>query len=121
MGNKRYFTCEPDCGIFVGLDKLRPREDGGDLKSLNVAKKDKNIQDKLISSLKDSILSFWKGKHEQMSFQGIDGVLKTDERVVTFIKDSPARGTVRCIGKEVDSAGNLNIIVGLELVGIHNF
>ena len=84
MGNKRYFTCEPDCGIFVGLDKLRPREDGGDLKSLNIAKKDKNIQDKLISSLKDSILSFWKGKHEQMSFQGIDGVLKTDERVVTL-------------------------------------
>ncbi|XP_066019147.1 ubiquitin carboxyl-terminal hydrolase CYLD-like [Pocillopora verrucosa] len=33
LGNKRYFTCEPDCGIFVGLDKLRPREDGGDLKS----------------------------------------------------------------------------------------
>ncbi|XP_027043124.1 ubiquitin carboxyl-terminal hydrolase CYLD-like, partial [Pocillopora damicornis] len=62
---KRYFTCEPDCGIFVGLDKLRPREDGDDLKSLNIARKEENIQ-------------------------GIDGVPKTDERVVTFIKDSPA-------------------------------
>ena len=100
---------------------MRPREDGDDLKSLNIAKKDKNIQDKLISSLKDSILSFWKIKSEQMSFQGIDGVLKTDERVVTFIKDSPARGTVRYIGKEVDSAGNIYIVVGLELVGILNF
>ena len=56
-----------------------------------------------------------------MSFQGIDGVLKTDERVVTFIKDSPARGTVRYIGKEVDSAGNIYIVVGLELVGILHF
>ena len=56
-----------------------------------------------------------------MSFQGIDGVPKTDERVVTFIKDSPARGTVRYIGKEVDSAGNVYIVAGLELVGIHNF
>ena len=100
---------------------MRPREDGDDLKSLNIAKKDENIQDKLISSLKVSILSFWMIKSVQMSSQGIDGVLKTDERVVTFIKDSPARGTVRYIGKEVDSAGNIYIVVGLELVGILNF
>ena len=44
----------------------------------------------------------------------------TDERVVTFIMDSPARGTVRYIGEEVDSTGNAYIIVGLELVGNHN-
>ena len=43
------------------------------------------------------------------------------KRVVTFIMDSPARGTVRHIGEEVDSIGNVYIIVGLELVGNHNF
>ena len=91
------------------------------MKSLNIARKEENIQGKLKSSVKDSILSFQKIKPEQMSFQGIDGVPKTDERVVTFIKDSPARGTVRYIGKEVDSAGNVYIVAGLELVGIHNF
>ena len=91
-------------------------EDEDDLKSSKIAKKDENIQAKLKSSLKDSILSFWKGKQEQMSFQGIDGVLKIDERVVTFINDSPARGTVRYIGEERDSTGNVYIIVGLELV-----
>ena len=91
------------------------------MKSLNIARKEENIQGKLKSSLKDSILSFQKIKPEQMSFQGIDGVPKTDERVVTFTKDSPARGTVRYIGKEVDSAGNVYIVAGLELVGIHNF
>ena len=56
-----------------------------------------------------------------MSFQGIDGVLKIDERVVTFINDSPARGTVRYIGGENDSTENIYIIVGLELVGNCNF
>ncbi len=24
--NKRYFTCASDSGVFVGLDKLKPRE-----------------------------------------------------------------------------------------------
>ena len=99
---------------------MTAREGEDDLKSSKITKKDEHIQAKLKSSLKDSILSFWRGKHEQRSFQGIDGVLMTDERVVTFIKDSPARGTVRHIGEEVDSTGNAYIIVGLELVGNHN-
>ena len=99
---------------------MTAREGEDDLKSSKITKKDEHIQAKLKSSLKDSILSFWRGKHEQRSFQGIDGVLMTDERVVTFIMDSPARGTVRHIGEEVDSTGNAYIIVGLELVGNHN-
>ena len=64
----------------------------------------------------DSILSFWKGKQSQRSSQGINGVLQIDERVVTIIEDSPARGTVRYIGKEVDLTGTVYTIVGLELV-----
>ena len=73
---------------------MTPREDEDDLKSSKVTKKDEHIQAKLKSSLEDSILSFWKGKQVQRSFQGIDGVLKIDERVVTLFKNSPARGTV---------------------------
>ena len=99
---------------------MTAREGEDDLKSSKITKKDEHIQAKFKSSLKDLILSFWRGKHEQRSFQGIDGVLTTHERVVTFIMDSPARGTVRCIGEEVDSTGNAYIIVGLELVGNHN-
>ena len=100
---------------------MTPREDEDDLKSSKVTKKDEHIQAKLKSSLEDSILSFWKGKQVQRSFQGIDGVLKIDERVVTLFKNSPARGTVRYIGEEIDSTGNIYIIVGLELVGNLNF
>ena len=100
---------------------MTAREGEDDLKSSKITKKDEHIQAKLKSSLKDSILSFWRGKHEQRSFQGIDGVLMTDERVVTFIMDSPARGTVQYIGEKVDSTGNVYMIVGLELVGNHNF
>ena len=42
--------------------------------------------------------------------------LEIGQRVVTFIKDYPARGTVRHIGEEKDSSGNVQIIVGLEMV-----
>ena len=100
---------------------MTPREDEGDSKSSKIAKKDENIQAKLKLSLKDSILSFWKGKQEQRSFHGIYGVLKIDERVVTFINNSPARGSVRYIGEEKDSSGNVYLIVGLALVGNLNF
>ena len=92
---------------------MTAREVEDDLKSSKITKKDEHIQAKLKSNLKNSILSFWKGKQVQRSFQGIDGVLKID--------DSPARGTVQHIGEEVDSIGNVYIIVGLELVGNHNF
>ena len=61
-------------------------------------------------------MSFWKGKQSQRSSQGINGVLQIDERVVTIIEGSPARGTVRYIGKEVYSTGTVYTIVGLELV-----
>ena len=88
------------------------------MKSSKIAKKDENIQAKLKSRLKDSISSFWKAKCEQRSFEGIDGVLKIDDRVVTFIKGSPARGTVRYIEEEKNSYGNVYIIVGLELVSL---
>ena len=88
---------------------MTPRDDKDDLKS-------KNIQAKLRSSRKDSILSFWKGKQSQRSSQGINGVLQIDERVVTIIEGSPVRGTVRYIGKEVDSTGTVYTIVGIELV-----
>ena len=88
---------------------MTPRDDKDDLKS-------KNIQAKLWSSLEDSILLFWMGKQSQRSSQGINGVLQIDERVVTIIGGSPARGSVRYIGKEVDSTGTVYTIVGLELV-----
>ena len=84
---------------------MTPRYDKDDLES-------KSIQ----QSLMDSILSFWKGKQSQRSSQGINRVLQIDERVVIIIEGSPARGTVRYIGKEGDSTGNDDTIVGLELV-----
>lgn len=62
--------------------------------------------------------SFLKGKSERKSPQEkIDQVLEIDQRVVTFIEDHPARGTVRYIGQEEDASGNMHTIVGLELVG----
>ena len=79
---------------------MTPRENEDDLKSSKIAEQDENIQAELKSR----------------PFQGIRGVLKINERVVTFIEDSPARGTVRYIGEAEDSTTNFRTIVGLELV-----
>jgi len=111
--NQRYFTCQQDSGVFVGLDKLTPREDP-DSKS---SKKDENAQANFKSRLMDTVMpSFLKSKTEQKSpSEKTNQALEIDQRVVTFIDDYPARGTVRYVGKEEDASGNKRTIVGLEL------
>ena len=42
--------------------------------------------------------------------------MEINERVVTVAGDAPVRGTVRYIGKDKDSHGQVHTIVGLELV-----
>lgn len=46
----------------------------------------------------------------------IDLELEVNQRVVTFIKDHVSRGTVRHIGEEKDADGNVQKILGLEMV-----
>ena len=64
------------------------------------------------------IPSFFKGKSDPKLSppRNIDG-LKIDQRVVTFgDEDIPRRGTVRYINDVEDSRGDVQILVGLELV-----
>ena len=105
--DKRYFTCPPSSAVFVGLDKLRPRE-VSDSKS---SERDENAQANFKSRLEK------KGKSEQSPRERIKQELEIEQRVVTFIEDRPARGTVRYIGQEEYGSGNMRTIVGLELVG----
>jgi len=113
--NKRYFTCPANSGVFVGLDKLTPRE-VSDSKS---PKRDENAQGNVKSKLMDTVLPYFlKRKNEQKSPQEkVNQALEIDQRVVTVIEDYPVRGTVRYIGQEEDASGNMHTIVGLELVG----
>ena len=62
---------------------------------------------------------FFKGKNERkMPQERINQVLEIGQRVVTFIEDHPARGSVHYIGEEEEDAmGNMRTIVGLEMVG----
>ena len=67
------------------------------------------------------IPSLFKGKndHEQkvhLPRNGSDHTVKINERVVTFAGDVPVRGTVRYVGEDKDSHGQVHTIVGLELV-----
>jgi len=59
-------------------------------------------------------------KSEQKSPQErINQVLEIGQRVVTFIDDHSARGTVRYVVQEEDASRNMRqrTIVGLEMVG----
>lgn len=49
----------------------------------------------------------------------IDPELEVNQRVVTFIRDHGSRGTVRHIGEEKDADGNVQKILGLEMVRVH--
>lgn len=114
--NHQYFSCPPDSGVFVGLDKLTPRVHGdSEAKS---TKKGESHQSTVVSRLKESIIpSSWKGKNEPDFYQGVvECALKTDQRVVTFLDDKhPVRGSVRFIGKDKDRHGKTYTVVGLEL------
>ena len=63
----------------------------------------------------------FKGKNDydqkvHIPRKGGDYKVKIDERVVTFDGDVPVRGTVRYIGEDKDSHGQVHTILGLELV-----
>ena len=114
----RYFSCPPDSGVFVGLDKLTPLEDS-DLKSPpKSSKRNKSAQPNFVSRLKDTVVpSFLKGKNDQR-LKRTDYKLLIGQRVVAFTDGAPIRGIVRYIGEEKNLNGQVHTIVGLELVGI---
>ena len=116
--NKRYFKCDPDSGVFVGLDKLMPMDDAEYNSHSKTPKRDEHGQANLKSKLRDTVLpSFLKGKNDQSLQATTVDTLKIDERVVIFLEDNdnPVRGTVRFIGEEKDASRR--VLVGLELVG----
>ena len=96
--------------MFVGLDKLIPREDP-EFKS---PKRDENYQADFISRV---WAAMFKGNTDNTpAKERCDNVLEIDQRAVTFIGDFPFRGTVRYIGEEKDARGNVQTIVGLQMV-----
>ena len=120
--NKRYFMCAPDCGVFVGLDKLAPLEDdNSELRTPSKSpKRDDNGQVNFKSRLDSVFPSFLKVKSDLKFPQPRHfETPKIDQRVVTFCdKGIPLRGRVRYTGDVEDSSGHVQSVVGLELVGI---
>ena len=93
--------------MFVGLDKLTPRDDSISKSS----KRAESHQSSIVLRPKEIIITptFWKGKNEENCVQG--------QRVVTFIQiNRPVRGCVRYIGKDIDRNGKMGTTVGLKLV-----
>ena len=118
---KRYFTCAPGCGVFVGLDKLTPLEDSNVKSPPDSSKRDEYIG-AYFTTRPTISYAFSKGKKDESPpRKKTDIVLKVDQRVVAFVEDVPARGSVRYIGEEKDSSGYVHTIVGLQLVGNCSF
>lgn len=77
-----------------------------------------NIEESSPGNLTSRIIpSFLKGKNDQnVPQKRADYELEIGERVVTFDGDAPVRGTVRYIGEDKDSHGQVHTVLGLELV-----
>ena len=58
----------------------------------------------------------WPFRRKGEVKERIDPELEVNQRVVTFIEDHVSRGTVRHIGEEKDADGNVQKILGLEMV-----
>ena len=58
----------------------------------------------------------WPFRRKGEVKERIDPELEVNQRVVTFIEDHGSRGTVRHIGEEKDADGNVQKILGLEMV-----
>ena len=99
--------------MFVGLDKLTPRDDS------KSTKKGESHQSNIASRIKETVLpSFLKGKNEENCAQSdTEKLLKIYQRVVTFLENNrPVRGCVRYIEKDIGWNGKTRTTVGLELV-----
>ena len=99
--------------MFVGLDKLTPRDDS------KSSKKGGSHQTNIASRIKETVLpSFLKGKNGENCVQDdTEKLLKMYQRVVTFLENNHlVRGCVRYIGKDIDRNGKMRTTVGLELV-----
>ena len=68
-----------------------------------------------LTSSSQSRLS-WLFRRKGEVKERIDLELEVNQRVVTFIEDHVSRGTVRHIGEEKDADGNVQKILGLEMV-----
>lgn len=71
-----------------------------------------------LTSSSQSRLS-WLFRRKGEVKERIDPELEVNQRVVTFIEDHGSRGTVRHIGEEKDADGNVQKILGLEMVRLH--
>ena len=119
--NKRYFTCPPDSGVFVSLDKLTVQEDS-DRKSSQ--RKSEYVKGKFIA-LKEKITEIPKNvfgsktegqTQEQRKVDRRSCTLQIDQPVVVFLKDKAVKGSVRYVGGDKDRGGRWYIVVGVELV-----
>ena len=122
--NKQYFTCPPNSGVFVSLDKLTVQEDSerksSGRKSEDLKGKVTTLKGKIterVKTPKNVFASKTEGQtQEQRKVDRGRCPLKIDQPVVVFLKDKAVKGSVRYIGGDKDRGGRWYTVVGVELV-----
>ena len=105
----RYFKCDPECGVFVSLEKLR-LYDGTDE---NVITKFKN---KIVESITSLITPGEPPEQENGTEKKTNsGGLQQGDRVWVYVDDKLCGGHIRYIGRV---PGGKETLAGIELVGI---
>lgn len=117
---QRHFKCDPNCGLFVALEKLRPYEETKDEKETG----DENILTKVKHKLAEgwSNLSNLVSPSEQPNEENFSKQEdkttghKLDDRVWVYIDEKLCRGVLKYIGRVPGGGGET--FAGIYMVGI---
>ena len=105
---KRYFQCDPECGIFVSLEKLRlceTTEEGMLTK----------VKNKIIESISSLISPEQPDQENSSEEQKNTAGHQVGDRVWVYVGEKLCGGFIRYIGRV---PGGRGLHVGIELVGI---
>ena len=112
---QRYFQCDPNCGLFVALEKLRPyegRNDDEETKDESILAK---VKHKIVESLSNLMAVSEQPNEENCSKQEDETTgHKLDDKVWVFINDELCGGFLEYIGRVPGGGGEIH--AGIYLV-----
>ena len=117
---QRYFKCDPNCGLFVALDKLRPFEEKKGEKETgdeNLLTKFKHKIVEGFSNLSNMVLPAEQANEENCSkLEDKTTGHKLEDRVWVYIDDGLCGGYLKYIGRVPGGGGET--FAGIYMVGI---
>ena len=122
---QRYFQCDPNCGLFVALEKLRPyegRNDGAEKNDVEKEPGDESILTKVKNRLAEGFSNFsnlvsTSGQPNEEHCSKLEDETtghKLNDKVWVFINDELCGGVLKYIGRVPGGGGEIH--AGIYLV-----